>query len=92
VAACRVLQGVGRGEVGLCHDHNHPFIVGLIVPSPIRVAFGGGLSPGNSPSLYVAAIKRVFSAYLDHPLVRNAEDVAPPLIVNTMGWNKGTVG
>jgi len=58
-------------------------------PLIVRMAFGGGNSPGQAPSLYINAIKWVYDAYVKHPLINQDGKTKPPLIVNTMGWNKG---
>ena len=77
------------------------------IPKLISMAFGGGNSPGTAPSFYMNALRQVYRAYEEHPLVRKGRTEGnnnnrsninnnstknspiPPLIINTMGWNKG---
>ncbi|XP_070192987.1 polynucleotide 5'-hydroxyl-kinase NOL9-like [Littorina saxatilis] len=46
------------------------------------MCFYGLVSPGDGPTRYIQCLQQVFQAY--HQM-----EPAPPLIVNTMGWNEG---
>ncbi|KAL5013572.1 hypothetical protein ScPMuIL_007842 [Solemya velum] len=49
---------------------------------PIYSVYYGGVSPSDNPGFYLKCVKAVYRRY---------RDIEPhgPLIVNTMGWNKG---
>ena len=47
-----------------------------------RSVYIGLLSPGDDPGRYVQSIEYLYEAY-------QQLDDQPPLVINTMGWNKG---
>lgn len=50
----------------------------------IRCVFFGGLSPTDDPPRYMACVRDVWQFYDKHlPHL--------PLVINTMGWNKGSI-
>ncbi|XP_064604883.1 polynucleotide 5'-hydroxyl-kinase NOL9-like isoform X2 [Liolophura sinensis] len=49
---------------------------------PFFMCFFGLVSPAEDPRFYSSCMKKVYSQY-------ESMDPKPPLIINTMGWNKG---
>jgi len=47
-----------------------------------RWSYFGGLSPGAQPMDYLRCLQYAYESYI-------RMDSKPPLVVNTMGWNKG---
>ena len=49
-----------------------------------RCCFVGAVSPADNPAHYLKCLDYVYTAY-------STLAEKPPLIVNTMGWNKGMI-